>query len=146
MTVNANTAAIAIVTNFGKDTSCTTAILSGRFSTGTRLVGEACYRRLTTPRGMLQGGQDEQNYGLDLSQMCGAVVTASDAAAMPGRIQAELLKDERIESVTATVVSIVVNKIASWTITIDGDTALGPFSLVLGVSGVTVDLLGLTGS
>jgi hypothetical protein len=147
MTVNANTTATATVTNFGTDTSCTTSLLSGRMSSGVKLVAEACYRRLTTPRGMLQGGQDEQNYGLDLVRLIGQVVTPSQAAALEGQIQSELLKDERIDSVTATVTSTVNGAVTSWNIQISAQTGEGPFTLEIGVSGVTVSLLGLdTGS
>lgn len=93
---------------------------------------------------MLRGGEDEANYGLDLADLIGSTSTASDAAALPGRIQGELSKDERIESVTVTVVSTTVGPSTSWKVSIAGETAEGPFSLVLVVSDVTVDLLGIS--
>ena len=130
--------------DFGYDTSCLTALRTGRFSQGVRLVAEACYRRLTTPRGTLQGGEDESDYGLDLADMIGQASNPSTVAAMPGQIQAELQKDQRIQSCAATVTSSTVGASTSWVVTISAQTALGPFSLVLGVSGVTVSLLGLT--
>ena len=43
------------MTDFGFDTSCTTALRTGRFSSGPRLVAEACFRRLSTLRGTLRG-------------------------------------------------------------------------------------------
>lgn len=130
-------------TNFGTDTSCTDSMRTGRLSSGARLVGEACYRRLITPRGMLRGGEDEQNYGLDLLDAIGSVQTVSDEAALPGRIQNELLKDERLNAVSADIVSTKEGPAVLWKISIEGDTDEGPFTLVLGVSGVTVELLGL---
>lgn len=130
--------------NFGKDTSCTNSLRTGRYVTGTRLVAEALYRRLITPRGTLQGGEDEQNYGLDLLDLIGSIDDAngSKAAALPGQIQAELLKDERLTSVSVSVSSSKNGTILSWTVTINAQTDIGPFSLVLAVSDVTVDILG----
>jgi hypothetical protein len=131
------------VADFGKDTSCLTGLRTGRFVTGARLVAEAAYRRITTPRGTLQGGEDEANYGIDLADLIGSATSPSAVAALPGQIQSELLKDERIASVTATVTSSTVGPSTTWTVSIEATTADGPFSLVLAVSGVTVELLGL---
>lgn len=129
--------------DFGTDTSCTTGLRSGRLISGPRLVAEACFRRLTTPRGMLRGGEDEANYGLDLEKLIGATTTKAQAAALPGQIQSELLKDERLTSVTADVVATTVGPATSYEITIEGQTDQGPFSLVLAVSDVSVEILGL---
>lgn len=129
--------------NFGLDTSCTDSLRTGRLVSGARLVGEACYRRLITSRGTLPGGEDEQNYGLDLADLLGSVSTKADEAALPGRIQTELLKDERLNAVDVNVVSTKSGPSVSWEITIEGHTDAGPFVLVLGVAGVTVDLLKL---
>lgn len=131
-------------TNFGTDTSCVTAIRTGRLASRLQLIAEAAYRRLTTPRGMLYGGEDEANYGLDLVGLIGTVVNKSQAAALPAQIQAELQKDERIQSVTATVSQSAQGAELTWSIQIACVTASGPFSLVLAVSGVTVQLLGIT--
>lgn len=130
-------------TDFGRDTSCTDSLKTGRFSTGARLVAEACFRRLITPRGTLIGGDDEANYGLDLLERIGSVSSKSDAAALPGQIQNELLKDERLTSVDVTVIDKTSGPSVSFEISIFGQTDVGPFSLVLAVSDVTVDLLGL---
>ena len=131
--------------NFGTDTSCTTSLQTGRLVSGVRLVGEAAYRRLTTPLGMLLGGDDEADYGLDLAGMLGSSIsTPSLAASMPAQIQNELLKDQRIDSVTATVIATTTGPSTSWLITVNAVTALGPFTLVLAVSEVTTTLLGLT--
>jgi hypothetical protein len=113
-------------------------------ASGLQLVAESVYRRLTTTRGTLFGGDDEANFGLNLEDVIGQVTTPSAAAALPGQIEAELQKDERIESVTATVVPVISGPSTSWTITIAAQTALGPFLLVLSVSEVTTQLLGIT--
>lgn len=130
-------------TNFGRDTSCTTSLRTGVLVSGPRLVAEACYRRCSTPRGTLRGGEDEANYGIDLSDLIGSATTASDEASLPGRIQTELSKDDRIETVTVNVTAVVVGPATTWNVSIEGDTAEGPFSLVLAVSDVTVDLIGI---
>ena len=130
--------------NFGTDTSCLDSLNTGRMASGLQLVAESVYRRLTTTRGTLFGGDDEANFGLNLEDVIGQVTTPSAAAALPGQIEAELQKDERIESVTATVVPVISGPSTSWTITIAAQTALGPFSLVLSVSEVTTQLLGIT--
>lgn len=132
-----------MTTNFGTDISCTDSLRTGRYYSGARLVAEAAYRRLTTPRGMLRGGEDEADYGLDLADLIGSASTAADAAALEGRIQTELLKDERIETVNAVVVRTVVGPATSLNITITAQTSSGPFELVLGVSDVTIAILGL---
>ena len=128
----------------GYDTSCTDSLRSGIFVSGIRLVAEACYRRLITPRGMLQGGEAEADYGLDLLNLIGSVSTTNDAAALEGQISAELQKDERVQSVSATVTVVTTQPTVSLTISISVQSAAGPFTMVLAVSQVTVALLGIT--
>ena len=130
--------------DFGRDISATDTFSTGRFSTGIRLVAEACYRRLITPRGSLRGGEDEANYGLDLRELIGVTNLKTTAAALPGRIRAELEKDERIDSVTVDVLTEVdASGLASFTITVEAITGEGPFVLTLLASAVTVTLLGI---
>ncbi len=130
--------------DFGRDMSCTDSLKTGRFATGTRLVGEACYRRLTTPRGMLRGGEAEADYGYDLSVLIGSTSVKSAAASLPGRIEAELLKDERVESVSVDVTVFTEGPDTAFTIEIEAVTSVGPFTLTLLASAVTVELLGIT--
>ncbi len=132
-----------MATNFGKDTSCTDSIRTGRYVSGVRLVGEACYRRLITPRGALSGGEDEANYGLDLASLIGASDPKTLGAALPGRIRSELEKDERVESVDVEISTVVEGPATSFTITISVVTAEGPFTLQVAASDVTVELLGI---
>lgn len=130
--------------DFGRDLSCTTSIRAARFSTGLRLVAEACFRRLTTPRGMLRGGEGEADYGLDVTQLVGSVQSASDVAALGGQIRNELLKDERLLSVEPTIVDVSVSPVSKrYQITVEATTADGPFKLVLAASAVTAELLGI---
>ena len=131
---------------YGRDISCTDSIRTGRFATGARLVAEAAYRRLTTPRGMLRGGEDEANYGLDLTELIGTSTTKASAAALPGKIAAELSKDERIDASTLDIQVVLTKEgpASVYTISIAGKTANeDSFTLVLLASDVTVELLGL---
>lgn len=128
----------------GRDVSCTDSRKTGRFVTGARLVAEAAYRRVTTPRGTLRGGEEEANYGIDLADLIGSNTTALSAAMLPGQIRAELAKDERIETTDVNVVTTVAGPAVSFNITISCTTAAGPFVLSLLASAVSVELLGIT--
>ena len=127
----------------GREMSCTTSLKTGRYVTGLRIVGEACYRRLSTPRGMLQGGEGEAEYGIDLTELIGTTNPRADAASLPGRIENELLKDERIESVEVDIGTTVEGPATTLAITVSCTTAEGPFSLQIAASAVTVALIGI---
>jgi len=129
--------------DFGRDTSCPGSLRTGRYASGVRLVAEAAYRRLITPRGSLRGGEEEQNYGFDLADVVGSASTPSAVASLPARIRNELMKDERIDDVEVTVVASTTGPATTWAITVQGYTGIGPFRLVLAVSDVTVALVGL---
>lgn len=131
------------MSNFGRDSSCLRELRTGRFVTGPRLVAEAAYRRLTTPRGMLRGAEEEEVYGLDLADLIGSATTAADKATWPGRIAAELKKDERIETVSVSIVEQADRPGSAFIVTIDATTGEGPFSLQLGIEDVTIDVLGI---
>jgi len=130
-------------TYFGYDIYCTRGMKSGRFVSGVELVAQAYYRRLTTTRGTLIGGEEEQNYGLNLMSLVGKAATPSFAASLPGKIENELLKDPRTESVTATVVAATAGPAVTYTISIAAKTDAGPFTLVLAVSAVSAEILGI---
>lgn len=131
------------MTDFGKDISCTTGLRSGQYATGVRLVAEAAFRRLTTPRGMLRGGDDEANYGLDLTELVGSVVTDSSVGALEAQVRNELLKDERIATVDLTTTRVTEGPSTSLILYIKADTSEGPFDLQMGVSAFSVSLIGI---
>lgn len=134
--------------DFGRDTSCLGELRPGRLSSGALLVAEAAYRRLTTPRGTLRGGEDEANYGIDLLDLIGSTSSESDAAALPDRIRGELSKDERIDasSIVVQVTRVVEGPRVTFIIDISASTDAGPFTLKLAVNDVTVELLKLGAS
>lgn len=131
------------MTNYGRDISCTTSIRSGRFVTGARLVAEAAYRRLTTPRGMLRGGEEEADYGIDLADMVGSATTKADKASLSGRIATELKKDERITDVLVTVDDVSTGPGTEWIIGVEAKTGAGPFSLQVAVKDLDISLIGI---
>lgn len=131
-----------MATDYGRDTSCTTGRRSGRLVTGPRLVAEAIYRRLTTPRGRLRGGKDEQSYGMDLTDLIGQATSRARVAAMGGQIALEVEKDARILSADVSVVATDIGPGVELTVTVRATLREGgSFVLVLAVSEATVALL-----
>lgn len=131
------------MTDFGRDTWCADSLQPGRMVSGVRAVALRTYRRLTTPKGTLRGGRDELDFGLDLAGLCGAAATKELENALGPRVATEVAKDPMIKSATCTVASSRSGAETSWSIRVDAKTGVGPFALVLQVSDVTVDLLGL---
>ena len=135
------------MTTFGRDISCTDGLRTGRYASGLRLVAEACYRRLITPRGTLRGGEAEKNYGTDLTAYVGKGDPNLVVAQLPGVIRSELMNDERVESVTATVAKVDLGGgLWSLSVNVAVQTAEGPFELQLSVDSVTVALVGFKGA
>lgn len=130
---------------FGRDMSCTDAIRTTRLVSGTRLVAEACYRRLITPRGSLIGGEAEASYGLDLTSLVGTTDVDALAASLPGRIAIELQKDDRVGDVSTNVVVTKNGPAATFGVTIRVTTTEAEsFTLTLAVTEVSVALLGIS--
>lgn len=132
---------------YGTDTYCWDRLRTGRLVSGVELVAQALYRRLTTPRGTLRDGDAGQIYGLDMQDFVGRVGTADAIAALPALVRAEILKDDRVTNATvkATTTTSPAGLI-SVTLTIDAElvNAGNQFQLTLGVSAVTVAVLGFT--
>lgn len=130
---------------YGIDTWCFDALQPGRLVSGRLLLAQAIYRRITTPRGTLRGGEEERVYGLDLSGYVGAVGVERSAAIFPTIIRAELMKDDRISSVrvTAAVSSDATGAVyVSTTVDVEPVGELESFSLTLAISEVTTAVLG----
>lgn len=132
-------------TNFGRDISCTSSLRTGRYVRGVSHVGQSYFRRLTTERGSLRGGKEEQEFGLDLMSKIGTLANESTRAALPGQISTELMKDERSLSIDADIVETTtpdgVGK--KWIVTVFAKTTEGPFSLQVGVTSVSAEFLGI---
>jgi hypothetical protein len=125
--------------DLGVDAACITDITNTlSLAYGLRNLGMALCRRFTTPRG---GLWYDPSYGYDLRQFLNAGVTDAEIAVMPDEIADEATKDERVQTCTADV--LFQRQAETMKVTIRGETADGPFSLVLGISAVTVEILGL---
>lgn len=131
---------------YGVDSWATDSVFTGRLARGKTLLAQACYRRLITPRGTLRGGPEEENYGLDLSGIVGTGNPERTAVMLPSMIRGELLKDDRVADVSATVeFAQDPGGRAEFTIVIDVQShAEGEdFELTMAVSAVTTKLVGL---
>lgn len=124
------------MSELGTDISCLSDIgAKFRFASGFENLGQAIARRLQTPRGGLFYDLD---YGTDLRDWLNAVYTEADRAEFASAIAAECEKDPRVLSADAEIVRTgqdVVN------VTVSLETLEGPFSMVLGVDQVTVEVL-----
>lgn len=101
-------------------------------TSGRRGLIESIARRLITPRGGLFYDPD---YGYDLRQYLSGI-TASPSAIAAGVIS-EAEKDERVDQANAVVTFVGTSLIVRLEIADGG----GPFSFVLAVSSVTVEIL-----
>lgn len=139
-----------MATGYGIDTYCVTALHTGRLIGGRLLLAQACFHRLITPRGALQGLTDdepESDYGLDLAGYCGATDSRDLRSALGPAIRAELMDDDRVRDVATSIVregpdsvGLVSYEIDVRVLPIEADV---DFTLTLAVNAVTVTLLGV---
>lgn len=133
--------------SYGTDVYCYDQVFTGRFATGLEALAQAIYRRLTTPRGTLDDGEEGSVYGLDVLDFTGTVGTVAAVDALPDVVRAEILKDDRVGRVEITA---AVERLTSGLVLINLDIDVfpadetDPFQLSLAVSDVTVALLGVT--
>ena len=131
-------------TGYGVEIDCATSLVSGRLVSGWRVVAQALFRRVTTERGTLRGGDEEAAYGIDLAAYVGAVGYPTAVAAIPALVRGEWLKDDRVSSVEIAAY-VVTDAAGLSSITLeatvdlvdDGET----FDLTLAVSTGGVQLL-----
>lgn len=121
---------------FGSDLSCADDITPDAAELAGNdplLVAQAAYRRLITPRGSLP---DDLDYGFDVRGLCGKPLTRQQLTEIPGRVRAELQKDDRILDETLSVTITLTGGIANgdFDLAIQAETADGPFSLTLAVT------------
>ena len=133
------------MTDYGRDTLCLTELRTGRYATGVRLVAQRFFHALTTPRGSLSGDERHANWGDDLADCLGLPGGVAAEAAIRAKIARAAGNEDAIMSVTTAIVSEQLAD-GSWShaVTLDAQTAAGPFTLVLSVDAVTVALLGFS--
>lgn len=125
----------------GVDIACTTGFpLVTRLCWGEENLGNAAIRRLNSDEGCLESIGDDPNYGFNVIDYLNRDFDPNQPgalAALGARVRAELEKDERFQTVNVRVLAGA----DGLSILIEGETARGPFSLVLGVGDLTVDRL-----
>ena len=109
---------------------------SMRTTTGRQLLIQSLLCRQTTPRGSVI---DCPNDCLDLKTFVSAGMTPTAITSLCGTIQNELLKDQRVAVVTIT--GVYNFQTATLTLNEAIQSSYGPFTLVLAVSSVTVQIL-----
>ena len=119
-----------MTSNFGYDLSSSDDVDETRTVTGVELVAEDALWRLQTPHEMGILVADAPDYGFDLLEAIGSAEVDGTFETIPDRIRSELMKDERILEVKATLVRTVVGPAAEYDIRIECETAEGPFALV----------------
>lgn len=123
--------------DLGTDLDLTTDLgLRWNLVTGNKNLGRALARRLSTPRGALPW---DPNYGFDLRDSLNAGLTQTQLSQLRGAVSSECEKDERVLRCDADVSYNA--RTSSLTVGLTITTATGPFSLILLVTAVTVDLL-----
>lgn len=148
------------MTDFGRDLSCTTDLTPSMAEVeGLEAYRQHQLRMLQTPRGQLYR---YPRRGFDLRHQIARV--QGDTDRVRRGIEQELLQDERARDARADVVFTesakdvperfkdLADELLRSGLSLDGAllaqvttfTAVGPFSLTLGVSGVTLQLLGLS--
>lgn len=109
--------------------------VTGRNISGSRVVAEACLRRLITPRGALRYDPD---YGYDLRDLLNDDVTAADLRRHALSAALELEKDERIDAVSVTLT------LSGFTLTVAISGTLSTaaaFDLILAIDQVSAAVL-----
>ncbi len=133
------------MTGYGVDIWCMDRMVTGRLASGVQVVIQNWYHRLSTPRGMLRGGPEEENGGIDLAEYVGTVGHPRAIASIGGVVSGELSKDDRAAVVEVTATSatndageVYINLEVEGVLHESGQT----FALTLAVSAVNVTLLG----
>lgn len=134
---------MSLLLSEGLDTYCLDSLEPGRMATGVELVAQRCYHRLITPRGMLRGGEEEADFGMDLAGFIGSTEDSALESMLPVRVQNELLKDPTVDAVKVIANRTEIGGRVSWDLTVRVQSAAGPFDLILAVDDLTVEMLGI---
>lgn len=133
------------MTDFGTDTYCLGSIETGRYASGSTLIGQRLYHALITPRGALLGGPDEESFGEDLEELVGSPAGKESEQEIRLRIRRAVSKDEEILSAAVEIRSTIEsNGAVAHEISIAAETAKGPFKLVLSIDDLSASLVGLS--
>src|SRR5262245_60329956 len=98
-------------------------------------LAQALVHRLTTPRGTLL---DDPAYGIDTRAYVSESLTAARLYQLKVDLETELERDERIQTADTTLTPLAGDRLR---LSLVLSTKEGPFTLVLAVSALTVELL-----
>lgn len=122
--------------NYGVDLSATTGLdPTFRLVSGSVLMGQVCLRRLYCPLGGLIG--QPTAITLDVRDLVGLGMTPAEVSRQESLCEAALEDDERISSASVRIMPDG----EGLRVYASGSGALGPFSLVLSVTRVSVQVL-----
>ena len=128
--------------DLGSDLSCITDLTSDAAEvSGVTCWLQALTRRLQTPIGTLI---DDPDYGYDILDQLDAEIALSDLDGIGADVDSEFLKDERTLSSSTNVVSSVQNGAVTLRLTSRVRSGLGPFTMVIQVSQLSVKILSVT--
>lgn len=105
--------------------------------TGARVALEGIARRLSTPRGSL-GFAGLPDYGYDLITLCGKRMSPLAIARAEAAIAREASAEQGVRKATATITETAP---MTYHVSIAVELADGPYSLVLSVSNLSIQLL-----
>lgn len=137
-----------MATGYGVEVSLTDRLITGRLVRGVAVVIEAYFRRLNTARGSLARTRltidEDLTYGFDVMGFVGAVGLERSVFVVGGMVENELAKDDRAHDVKCQT-SLVPADDGGQMLLLDIDAILNDsgesFSLTVGVTGVSIELL-----
>jgi hypothetical protein len=118
---------------YGRDLVCVTDLtptLEETDPTTTQSLAQDIYHRITTERGSLV---DDPDFGEDVRGYLSSATTPRELFAIGGRLEAEILKDDRVRSVTVDVQGNTSELNITISVTPD-DPTLEPFRMILAVT------------
>jgi hypothetical protein len=129
-----------VATNYGSDTTCITdtPLIDLQISDPQQVIGQRVARRLQTPRGGLAAIGDDPNFGLDIRQYTLARMNPAQLSQASSQISAECTKDEEVSAADVTLTFVNGGPMI---VTIQLQSAAGPFTLTLSVSALTTTLV-----
>lgn len=129
-----------MATDYGTDLNFAGLDLSptGDMVSGTALLEQAILIRLSTGRSVIDSPDD----GIDLTDELSRGMSPPEVATLGGRIEQEIVKDERFRSCKCTVDASRLITETRLTLTLELDAGDGPFDLVLSAGKAGLEILG----
>lgn len=102
----------------------------------TLALAQSILRRLDCPRGAMP---DDKDYGIDLRSYCNRGMSANDLRSLGGQIRNELLKDDRIDTLTIKISPTPTGTSIAIEIAVRPfDATIGGFALTLSASSAAI--------